>query len=519
MSGHLAVAALFLAALALADSEITREEGVLVLTESNFDEALEQHKFILVEFYAPWCGHCKALAPEYAKAAKQLEADGSEVVLGKVDATQQQKLGEKFQVQGYPTLKFFRGGKPGEYGGGRTAPEIVSWLSKKTGPPAKELTSSDQAKEFVEGQDVVVVGFFADKASDNAKVFLEAAGGIDDVQFGIVTEQSLIEEYEAKVDNIVLLKNFDEKRNVFDGEFTADAVSAFVKANQLPLVTEFSDETAPKIFGGQVKVHLLFFGTKSSDEYEAQLDVLRGVARDYKGETLFVTIDADVDENERIMEFFAVKKENTPAFRLVKLSEEDMKKFAPQSNEITDANIRKFLADFKSGDLQPHFSSEDVPEDWDAKPVKVLVGKNFREQVVESDKAVMIEFYAPWCGHCKQLAPIWDQLGEHYESNDDIMVAKMDSTANEIDAVTVQSFPTIYYFPKGANSVPIEFKGSRTLDGFIQFIDSNGSTGNDDAESDDGMADDELPGGEEEDMGLGADESFDDDESVARDEL
>lgn len=68
--------------------------------------------------------------------------------------------------------------------GGRTAPEIVSWLSKKTGPPAKELTSSDQAKEFVEGQDVVVVGFFADKASDNAKVFLEAAGGIDDVQFG-----------------------------------------------------------------------------------------------------------------------------------------------------------------------------------------------------------------------------------------------------------------------------------------------------------------------------------------------
>lgn len=68
--------------------------------------------------------------------------------------------------------------------GGRTSAEIVSWLNKKTGPPARELTSADQAKDFVEGQDVVVVGFFAEKDSENAKAFLDAAAGVDDVQFG-----------------------------------------------------------------------------------------------------------------------------------------------------------------------------------------------------------------------------------------------------------------------------------------------------------------------------------------------
>lgn len=56
---------------------------------------------------------------------------------------------------------------------------------------------------------------------------------------------------------------------------------------------------------------------------------------------------------------------------------------------------------------------------------------------------------APWCGHCKQLAPIWEKLGEKFMSSADIIVAKMDSTANEIDTVKVHSFPTLKFFPAG----------------------------------------------------------------------
>lgn len=100
------------------------------------------------------------MAPEYAKAAKKLEEAKSPIKLGKVDATVETQLAEKHGVRGYPTLKFYRKGTPIEYTGGRQADDIVNWLNKKTGPPAKDLPTVDEAKEFIEAHNVAIVGFF-----------------------------------------------------------------------------------------------------------------------------------------------------------------------------------------------------------------------------------------------------------------------------------------------------------------------------------------------------------------------
>lgn len=184
------------------------------------------------------------------------------------------------------------------------------------------------------------------------------------------------------------------------------------------------------------------FASKTSESYKTIISEFTNAAKEFKGRCIFVLIDTDAEENERVMEFFGLKKEDAPTIRLISLGQ-DMNKFKPETSEITTSVIVKFVNDFFDKKIKPHLLSQDVPEDWDAQPVKVLVGKNFESVARDKSKTVLVEFYAPWCGHCKQLAPIYEQVAKHFETKSDIVIAKMDSTTNELEDIKIQSFPTI----------------------------------------------------------------------------
>jgi len=108
--------------------------AVMVLTDSNFDDLVLGNKAALVEFYAPWCGHCKTLAPKYEKLAMAFAGE-ADVVVGKVDATEYPDLATRYDVGGYPTLKFFPAGlsEPEAYDEARELEAMVGFLNTKAG--------------------------------------------------------------------------------------------------------------------------------------------------------------------------------------------------------------------------------------------------------------------------------------------------------------------------------------------------------------------------------------------------
>jgi protein disulfide-isomerase A1 len=353
---------------------------------------------MLLSFFlsdAPWCGHCKALAPEYVKAAKALVDKDSKIKLGKVDATEEGDLAEEFGVRGYPTLKFFRSGSPMDYNGGRQADDIVTWLLKKTGPPALELETVDAAETFIADNTVAVVGFFKDRESEEAKAYLGAAAAVDDYPFAITSSEDVYKKYEAKCGSVVVFKQFDDGKSVFAGEFNVDNLKKFVQSEAMPLVVDFNHDSAQKIFGGEIKSHLLMFLSKKEGHLTKYAEPAKEVAKNYREKVLFVSIDADEEDHQRILEFFGMKKEEVPAMRLIKL-EEDMAKYKPESGDLTPENIKAFVDKFLDGKLKQHLLSQDVPEDWDKTPVKTLVSSNFDSVAMNKDKDVLVEFYAPW---------------------------------------------------------------------------------------------------------------------------
>ena len=118
---------------------VVAEEGVVELTDDNFETYLKSSPVMMVKFFAPWCGHCKAFAPEYERAAKIIKEQGKSYVLANLDATVHKKAAENYKIQGFPTIKLFVNGHPIDFDGERKAEAVVAFIDKKTSPPSQEL--------------------------------------------------------------------------------------------------------------------------------------------------------------------------------------------------------------------------------------------------------------------------------------------------------------------------------------------------------------------------------------------
>jgi len=123
-----------------------------------------------------------------------------------------------------------------------------------------------------------------------------------------------------------------------------------------------------------------------------------------------------------------------------------------------------------TGDATPKVKSQPVPKKSSG-PVTVVVGKTFHKLVLDSSKDVLIELYAPWCGHCKKLEPIYRDLAKRFKDVKQLVIAKMDATANDSpEPYTASGFPTIYFAPVGKKHSPVSYSGDRSLKDLEKFI-------------------------------------------------
>jgi len=430
---------------------------VAKLTTENFDSFLKENPKTLVKFFAPWCGHCKTLAPHYEEASEKLPEG---VKLAEVDTTEQTELGERFGIRGYPTLKWFENGVDSDYDGGRTTDTILQWINVQTTDPINAFETIAAAREANAGAYLIVSSAAADSAE--YKTFESLAGANRSLGSFIHITGAHTDSTAAEI----ALYRKDETTPVkmtMEGSDVSEMVK-FLKFEKLPLFGNVNQETFPMY--AETERDFIWVAGNAEDKAELA-NVFEAFAK--QNQDKYNVVFMDSVESERQIEGMIGSSEY-PVMAI--MNESGPGRYLLNKESFTVEKITKFVGDVKAGDVELYMKSEPVPESEEG-PVKYLVGKNFKE-VVSQDKDVFIKIYAPWCGHCKKMAPDYIKVAETLAAaGSDVIVAEFDGTANELDAAqySYKGFPTIYW--KKAGEEPVLFSGDRDIVGMMSFIKEN----------------------------------------------
>jgi len=376
----------------LAISWAGAEEAVSAtnLDENNFKDLVGASPHFVM-FFAPWCGHCKRLAPVWEElAAKHNKDVDSEVTIAKVDCTIATALCSAQDVTGYPTLKFFKNGAEKEegvkYRGNRDAASLEKFIAEKLGNeiPAEKPAAAEVVEPVIE----------------NGLYILGSAS---------------FSSTKSKGDTFV--------------KFYAPWCGHCQK------LAPVWDELAKSLESdGQVKI-----------------------------------AKVDCTQHQSVCQEQEVRGYPTLAYF------RNGRKVETYKGARTLVELKDFVNTQKGEAGKDETEDGKVPEPKPASPVVKLDMDNFESETKTG--VAFVKFFAPWCGHCKRLAPTWEELAKKYEDNSDVVIAHVDCTASDninrplCDTQGVNGFPTLNIYKEGVKAE--EYNGKRDLAELEKFVEKH----------------------------------------------
>ena len=384
------------------------------------------------------------------------------------------------------------GGMDDEYGGGG---------GDQT--PAYEVIEEFEGIEaFILEDDTEpsVVGYFDEERDEAAlETFKEVADSNRyDFRFAYVAELAAREEAKlAKGPSVVVYPprkfvndKYEKKRARYpSAKLDAEALKKFLFKKSVPLVGQKTWKSNERYEKQGVPVVTLFAAVdleKNPKGFEYFANRLRKVAVDFVGKLSFNIGDKEdfsyqLDDYDLTLE---TKKDVGVGCR-------DGDKYYAMTEKFNVDNLRAFATAVLAGTLTPKIKEEpdygaggdddygagagDDGGDYDESDVEVLTSDNFDEIVTGKD--AMLEFYAPWCGHCQQLKPTYKDLGAKFAAVDSVVIGAMDATANEPpkeSGIEVQGYPTLIFMKADGSTMP--YDGDRDLDSMTDFITEHASS-------------------------------------------
>ncbi|XP_051898802.1 endoplasmic reticulum resident protein 27 [Pristis pectinata] len=222
------------------------------------------------------------------------------------------------------------------------------------------LNDVPSAEAFIQGAQSAVVGFLKDQDSSEADAFNDLVQKLRQLPFAVTYNATVWEKFNISRNTITLFKKFDEGRADYpieEGHLKPNVtkIIRFLRHNELHLVTEYNRMDASQIFRSGIPIHLLLLVSKTSKEYQPLLEEFKGVAPEFRGKVIFVLVDTDKKENQRVTSFFDVKEPDLPAICLFHVATNAVK--VMKGEYISRDTIRRFCTDFMESKEELYQSS------------------------------------------------------------------------------------------------------------------------------------------------------------------
>lgn len=475
-------------------------EKLVELTDETIDQAIRENPLVFIMFYAPWCGHSKKMAPEFARMAN--DGDYPNVLFGRIDMSVNVASAKKYDVKHFPTLRFFRHGASfGEYDGSREIAAIKAYVHHASRHGVKVFPSKDVFNGFLNNAEFPTAICCDAAESANCKPFDAASDKArnENIRWFAFPDAEKVDEYglgkfKGKVIVIKSVMEEEPGASLTDESRFQEVKASGPNANPDELIREIhmlsvgtfgslNPETYREYMHIKLPMFYLFLSSGKKELNEANkkaYDAVRAVAPSYKGKLIFVHIDAS--KYGSLAPRVGLAGDHFPAIAI-----DNAGSFYNIGQDpavaIDQARARRLADDYLAGKLARFIRSEPSSAKPTVDGLTTVVASNFDQLVLKSENDVFIQFHAPWCSHCKEMGPALADLGKKMKE-EDVTVARFDATANEYDKEKFQvaGFPTIFYVKKNqaqqqqqddSNKGPYtieEYSGGRTLEEMLAYV-------------------------------------------------
>ncbi len=493
--------------------EIFAESPTSVLTNDFEGQVMNNNKHVLLLFYAPWCGWCKKIAPDFIKATQDLQSK-SDVELMVIDATQHQISHPKVQLQGFPTVILFKKddkANPVEYNGNRTADDLVEFIDVQAYGKVVKPKETELGKLFSEASTSVLTNDFEGQVMNNNKHvlllfyapwcgwckkmapdFIKASQDLQsksDVELMVVdATQHQVKHPKIQLQGFptVFLFKKDDKANPveYNGNRTADDLVEYIDVQVYGKVVKPKESELGKLFSeSPTSVLTNDFDDRVMNNNKHVLLLLyapwcgwcKKIAPDFIKATEELQNNSSVelmvvDATQHEVKHPKVHLQGFPTIILFK--KDDKTNPVEYNGDRSTSDFIKFVNTNIGGEniqLKVQETSEESNKVID-------ITNNFNQLVMDSSEDIIVMFYAPWCGWCKKMLPDYSKLVEKFKDHSSkLKIMKMDATANQVkhDNIKIYGFPLVHYFKAGDKQNPVEYKGNRSLDDMVNYINAN----------------------------------------------